>query len=246
MPPFTLKSKKFLDTPDRKRRFNEALFTAIAREYGWMTQVLSFGRDRGWKRELIDALPAGGRPVCADLACGNGELTRLLAQKYPGGLVVGLDLTEAMLMEARRHQGGAAVRYRRADMCATGLPSASQDIVTAGYALRNAPRLEDAVDEIVRILKPGGTAAILEFSRPDAKAGQWLERAALRAWGAFWGLVRTRNPDTYRYIADSLDRFPPQSEFHELLRGSGLIPKHTWRRFFGVIEIVLAQKEPSP
>ena len=242
---FRLRSRDYIDEPDRKRTFNEQLFTAISREYPWMTRVLSFGRDARWKRDMIASLSDWDQPVCVDLACGNGDLTYLLAERYPSGSVLGLDLTEAMLRQARERGPMPHVEFRRADMCETGLPPASCDVVTAGYALRNAPRLDAAITEVARMLKPGGEATLLDFSRPDSHLGQRLELAALRLWGGFWGLVRSANPDTYRYITDSLDRFPTRSRLHAMLEEAGLEVQHARRRFFGVIDIILVRKKSA-
>lgn len=245
MPRFTLKSRDYIDTPRGKRDFNEQLFTVIAREYPWMTRVLSFNRDPAWKREIVAALRPCERPACLDLACGTGDLTRLLARRFPLGRVTGIDLTPAMLEQARRHHPLPNVAYRQGDMARTGIASASIDIVTAGYALRNAPRLEAAIAEIARILKPGGELAVLDFSRPDSRPAQHLETWVLHAWGAFWGTLRTGNADAYAYIADSLERFPSRGHLHAMLESAGLRIQLARRRFFGVIEIVIATRTLS-
>ncbi len=244
MTKFKLKSRDFLGTPTGKRQFNEQLFTAIAPDYASMTRVLSFDRDRAWKRQLIARLPdCTATPQCLDLACGNGDLTMLLAQKYPGAQITGLDLTPAMLNQARHRAISIPnLHWLQGDMINTALPHATFDVVTTGYGLRNAPDLNKALTEIVRLLKPNGLAAILEFSKFDQPWLAHAELAALNLWGGTWGWLRNRNPDAYAYIARSLAIFPHRTELHQKLSDHGL--RIVWKKrfFFGIIEALIMQK----
>ena len=240
---FTHKSRTCIGTPEGKRQFNRELFTSIAGEYAWMKQVLSLGRDSAWKRTMVESLSPRRRPVCVDLACGTGELGRLLTSRFPDATVVGVDLTEAMLREARR-DAGPGQSFLQADMAATGLPAGAYDVVTVGYGLRNAAELDAAIAEMVRLLNPGGEAAILDFSRYDGRWAFSIELALLRFWGGLWGLLRSGNPDTYRYIADSLQQFPTRSSLHRMLETAGLRIRNSRRRLGGIIEIVIAVREP--
>ncbi|TVR67707.1 MAG: methyltransferase domain-containing protein, partial [Spirochaetaceae bacterium] len=98
-----------LASPDRKLRYNRRLFAVVAPRYDLVTRLLSLGRDAAWKRMLLEMLPPdqewsradAGRPAVLDLACGTGDITVLLARRYPRGAVLGLDLTEEMLVRAR-------------------------------------------------------------------------------------------------------------------------------------------------
>ncbi len=207
-----------------------------------MTSVLSLGRDAVWKRRLVRLLPDRPRPVCVDLACGTGDLTRLVAQRFTGGAVIGLDLTPAMLDVARAHTPEPNVRYEQRDIADTGLAPESVDVVTGGYALRNAPVLDDAIREVARILRPGGTAAFLDFMRWPGRFTGWAEIALLGTWGAFWGLILHRNPAVYGYIAASLRRFPSPQELRDRFQAHGLPVAKNVRCLFGITAIVVVQK----
>ncbi len=242
MSKFSLRSNQHLHDPDSKREFNRALFSAIAQEYSRMSGILSFGRDLPWKQAMIKELPEAAAPRCLDLACGNGDLTQLLLERFPGARVVGLDLSPPMLDIARRRfSDQAEVELIEGDMTATGLPGDSFDIITVGYGIRNAPTLDAALREIVRLLKPGGSLAVLDFSRWDRL--DRVELALLRGWGGLWGLIRSGNPDTYGYIADSLARYPQRSELHRRFSDCGLRKERTRRRFCGVVETIIATKQ---
>lgn len=241
---FSLRPAAWLSSPIGKQTFNLALFSEVAPRYDFITRALSLGRDGAWKRRLLAALPDLARPDCLDLACGTGDLTRLLARRYPRGRVTGLDLTPAMLAIARRRSAGgaAAPAYIEGSMHALPCAAASLNIVTGGYALRNAPELGRALDEVARVLRPGGTAAFLDFSKPPARAGQAASHALLKLWGGFWGLALHGNPDVYGYIADSLRRYPDRAALRACFRERGLTPGYSRRFYGGLLELLVVTK----
>jgi len=240
-----LKLRDSLTTPDKKRELNEEMFSEIAAEYDRVTPPLSFGRDRAWKRDLIDSLSPLKSPHCLDIACGTGDLCELLVARFPDAKMVGLDLTEAMLNIARTRAPGTRVTFQAGDMCRMDFPDASFDIVTGGYALRNAPDLTHALAEIRRVLKPGGTAAFLDFSKPPSECFQILEDLALRFWGGLFGLFLHGNPEVYSYIAASLRQFPDRVAFHRLLEENEFTKIKSRLFFFGVIERVTCFKSAT-
>lgn len=234
-----------LADPEAKRALNREIFTTVAPRYDAITRLLSFQRDRAWKKRLVQALPNRTAPVCLDLACGTGDITLLLAAKYPGGRIIGMDLTEAMLEVARQRPAPASIEYHCRDMAQTRLEDASVDLVTGGYALRNAGDLPAVLDEVFRILKPGGWAAFLDFSKPRFRLFQRLELSLLAFWGGFWGWVFHRNPGVYTYIAESLARYPDRPQLHQLFRDRGFAIHSSRLYFFGVMECLTVRK-PAP
>ena len=236
-----LRLRDGLTTADKKREFNKELFSGIAANYDRTNAFLSFWRDRVWKRDLIRSLPPLNRPRCLDIACGTGDLCELLSLKYPDAEIVGLDLAEAMLNIARVRTSGLRVTFREGDMCRMDFPDGSFDIVTGGYALRNAPDLKQALAEIRRVLKPGGTAAFTDFSKPPAKGFQCLEICALAVWTGICGLLLGK-PKEYGYIVASLRQFPDRVALHKLLKKNGFIVVESRLLFFGVIERITVQK----
>ncbi len=247
----TLKLADKLASPERKRRYNEEMFAEIAPRYDFITRALSFWRDAGWKRELVALLPPHDAPLCLDLACGTGDIAFLLAKKYPAGRIIGVDVTEKMLMLARRRNACPNVGFFRQDMMRTNADTASVDIVTGGYALRNAPDLERTLDEIARVLRPGGVAAFLDFSRPASPLANGLQHALLKAWTSLWGFALHRNPEVYNYIAESLRRYPDRAALRSLLERKGFTIEHSRLHFFGITQMLIVRKiastgEPVP
>jgi len=197
-------------TPDGKRRYVRRLFATIADRYDLITVVLSYGRDRRWKKRLVDlAAPrAGARAV--DLATGTGDIAFRLAAA--GAQVAGVDVTYRMIELARNKRAGRSGAespvFLVGDMVALPFADASFDIATAGYGLRNVPDLSAAIDEIHRVLKTGGTALSLDFNRPSNGFVRAVYLAYLTVTGGLLGWMLHGDPDTYRYIPASIRNYP--------------------------------------
>jgi demethylmenaquinone methyltransferase/2-methoxy-6-polyprenyl-1,4-benzoquinol methylase len=227
-----------ISTPEGKRRYVRTLFATIADRYDFITVALSYGQDRRWKRRLVEmASPVAGARAL-DLATGTGDIAFALAAG--GASVVGLDITQRMIELARaklpREHAGPPLRFIVGDMLALPFPDRSFDIVTTGYGLRNVPNLTLAIQEIRRVLKPGGRMLSLDFNRPP----QRLVRAAyllyLTAVGATLGWILHRDPDTYRYIPASIRQYPGAAAVARMLEEHGL----THAQYFPVLGGLMA------
>jgi ubiquinone/menaquinone biosynthesis C-methylase UbiE len=124
-------------------------------------------------------------------------------------------------------------------MCSTGFPDDSFDVITGSYALRNAPDLGLAFREIRRILKPGGTAAFLDFSKPEDASLQALQRRLLWTWCGFWGFVLHGKRHVHGYIAESLGTYPDRTRLRKLIREWGFEQTASRMFFFGMIELIV-------
>lgn len=233
-----------LEAPGRKRLYNERLFTEVAPRYDVITRLLSFGRDGAWKRRLLRLLPETASADCLDLACGTGDLTAMLASRYPTGDIVGVDLNPHMLQRARRRSElrRSGVRLIRASMDSLPFAAGSFDVVTGGYAVRNAPDLSDAFAEIERVLRPGGTVAFLEFSRAPAGPLWGFQYRLLRFWGALWGLLLHGSPEVYAYIARSLAAFPDRRELETALGRAGFVRVRSRALMVGFLALTTCRK----
>lgn len=187
------------------------MFSTIAPKYNFITRVFSYGMDQRWKRLAVRRALL---PACAtvlDLACGTGDFAKLVARQSPQTRVVAADLTETMLQ----------LSNLRHTVCAdaASLPFATGcfDAVFVGYGLRNFPRLEATIEEVCRVLRPGGVLVSLDFFLPSRP---WLRRfylAYLYAQGAVWGVILHGRARVYTYIPDSLRSFVSVKEFSALL-----------------------------
>jgi demethylmenaquinone methyltransferase/2-methoxy-6-polyprenyl-1,4-benzoquinol methylase len=243
---FALKARDYVRNPERKRYFNERHFAEAAARYDFATRAMSLGRDAAWKRALVAALPDHPSPTCIDLACGTGDVALLLAERYPAGTVVGLDIAGPMLARAGVRNRYRNLRFLHGDMDAIPLADGSVDLVTGSYALRNAPELRAALEETRRILRPDGVAAILDFSRPESPSLRKLQYLLLKGWCGLWGILLHGTPAVHGYVAESLEVFPERGRLGGILRAAGFDVSYSRRFFLGVVELTLLRRVPSP
>lgn len=226
--------------PDVKRRYVRRLFGTIADRYDLITVLLSFGRDKAWKRRLVREIGVRAGQRVLDVACGTGDIAYEAAAR--GAVAVGLDLTPRMV-ELATHKGGhASVPFLVGDMNALPIASASCDVVTTGYGLRNVPDLATALIEIHRVLDAGGTFGSLDFNRPERWWIRTIFLAHLTGVGSALGWMLHRDPDTYRYIPESIRRYPGARGVADELRACGFVGVRTIPVFGGFMTIHVARK----
>jgi len=224
--PEKLNLKEHVASKEKKQRYANHLFETIAARYDFFTVFMSYGMDRRWKREMILLLDLKGEETTLDIACGTGDIAFMTAARLTTGRAIGLDITQAMLQIAERKRRARALEnvcFHRGDIM--NMPFADQtfDYVTGGYALRNVPDLAGALREIYRVLKPGGRFLSLDFGKPRFAPLRWLYLHYLMGVGAALGFVLHRDPDTYRYIAESLKLYPGQYELEGIMKQTGFV-----------------------
>lgn len=240
---FNLHARDFLGTPDGKKHFNEKHFAESASRYDIATRGLSLCRDHSWKRKLIASLPDQESPVCVDVACGTGDITFMLAERYGHGEFIGVDLTSEMVELARRRARHDNARFICGDMCKLPMQDSTVDLITGSYAIRNAPDLKQALTEFHRVLKPGGALAILDFCKPNSRVLQGLQFQLLRFWGGLWGLLLHGNPEVHGYISKSLQAFPQERALARIFESGGFRIVESKRHFCGMMMQTLLVRE---
>ena len=215
------------------------MFATIAPKYDFITRIFSYGMDRRWKRLAVSGVPLLASARVLDLACGTGDFARLVAARCPQARVVAADLTEPMLRLAKVRDCVCA------NAAALPFLDACFDVVFVGYGLRNFPRLTVALEEVRRVLKPGGRLVSLDFFLPRAPWLRQIYLLYLYVQGAFWGVLLHGRPRVYTYIPDSLRSFVSAQEFSSLL-GSMEFSEVTSRTFIlGGIALHRAKKRGS-
>lgn len=209
-----------LSTPENKARYVRGLFSTIAGRYDLITVLLSYGQDRRWKRKLTTLAPVRPGSSALDLACGTGDIAAALSAA--GAKTIGLDVTMPMLeIAAARRLGPAGPRWVCGDMMALPFTEGRFDVVTTGYGIRNVPGIQGAIAEIRRVLKPGGMFLSLDFNRPPNAAVRAVYLTYLTVVGSALGFVLHGDPDTYRYIPESIRRYPGARAVSGIIRGQG-------------------------
>ena len=215
------------------------LFTTIAPKYDFITRAFSFGMDRGWKRMAVSRaeLPTHARVL--DLACGTGDFGKLARAQCASAQIVAADLTEPMLRLANVRDSTCA------DAASLPFQPACFDAIFIGYGLRNFPRLDQVLQEVYRVLKPGGVLVSLDFFLPR---NAWLRRiylVYLYAQGAVWGIVLHGRARVYTYIPDSLRNFLTAEEYSSVLGKAEFVKVNARRLLLGGIAVHWAKKRQT-
>jgi demethylmenaquinone methyltransferase/2-methoxy-6-polyprenyl-1,4-benzoquinol methylase len=210
-------------TPDEKTRRVRGVFDSVAGKYDVMNDVMSAGMHRVWKRIAVGlAAPRAGQRAL-DLAGGTGDLARLVAARVgPTGTVVHTDINHAMLAEGRDKliDRGVTLPTVQCNAEALPFPDRTFDIVSIGFGLRNVTRKEVALAEMRRVLRAGGRAIVLEFSRVAATlapAYDWYSFNVLPRLGK----LIANDAASYRYLAESIRVHPDQETLKLMMEQAG-------------------------
>ena len=203
-------------------------FDAIAPKYDLTNRVISFGIDLHWRsvaiRQLADMRPGG---VVLDLACGTCDMALEILRQKRAARVVGADLSRAMLGLARKklsgRSRGADTRITLVNAPAEALPfrDGAFDAVTIAFGIRNVPDFKAGLKEMLRILNKGGRACILEFSTPPSKLWWKVYNYYFFSILPRIGGLITGREAAYRYLTDSVARFPDAREFKAAMVETG-------------------------
>jgi demethylmenaquinone methyltransferase/2-methoxy-6-polyprenyl-1,4-benzoquinol methylase len=195
-----------------------AMFDQVSSRYEWINVILSLGQVAAWRRAMWRAVPEGARAVL-DLCSGNGA--SLAGLRRPGRLLIGADVSLGMLEAAAGHgRSGWAPRLLCADAFRLPLAGGSLDAVTVAFGMRNLRPRPEALEELARVLRPGGVLAVLEATAPRRGATAPLHRFYLRRVVPWVGRL-SRDPSAYEYLSRSIAEFGSGPEFEADLEGAG-------------------------
>ena len=201
------------------------VFSSVAARYDLMNDLMSAGVHRLWKDAVIDWLAPRPGMALLDVAGGTGDISFRFLERIGGdGHATVCDMTQAMLDEgARRAQdrGIGNVDWVCGDAMALPFPDHSFDAYTIAFGIRNVTRVEAALAEAYRVLKPGGRFLCLEFSQIPNPGLQWVyDRYSFKIIPPM-GQAVTGDRDSYQYLVESIRRFPDQDTFAAMIRDAG-------------------------
>lgn len=196
------------------------MFARIAHRYDLLNRVLSLGNDVRWRRALARRVAAASPARVLDVCTGTGDVALGFDR---GPSVVGCDFCLPMLARAggKVRRLGADLAFVAGDALALPFADASFDAVTVAFGVRNFEHLERGLDELVRVLAPGGVLLVLEFSRPHGPAAPLL-RAWARTVPPLVGRLVSGDREAYSYLPESVDRFPAGAALCARLEAAGL------------------------
>ena len=214
------------DVPEtEKAGLVHGVFSSVASKYDLMNDVMSGGIHRLWKDAMMDWLAPRNGQRLLDVAGGTGDIAFRFLRRAPDALAVVTDMTEPMLVEGRKRADAEALAERldwvTGDAMALPFEDGSFDVYTISFGIRNVTRIEDALSEAFRVLKPGGRLMVLEFSQlPNAM----LQRAYdLYSFNVIprMGQAIAGDRDSYQYLVESIRNFPDQDRFAQMISLAG-------------------------
>ena len=230
-------------SPEEREKLVRSVFNRVAGRYDLMNDLMSMGVHRFWKwlfcREVNKTKgQATAEQVFVDLAGGTGDIAKALIDGHRKVLL--LDPSEEMMRVAEKRLGNSC-RYITAAAEDIPLEDESVDVLTISFGIRNTTDIAKSLQEITRVLKPGGHFYCLEFSTPYA----WL-RPFYDAWSRIviprLGAAVAGHPEAYTYLVESIREFPAQEEMAEMIRTAGLINISYSNMTFGIACIHRGEK----
>jgi demethylmenaquinone methyltransferase / 2-methoxy-6-polyprenyl-1,4-benzoquinol methylase len=219
------------------------MFDDVSGRYDLLNRIMSLGQDRAWRRAMARAIPEDARTVL-DLATGSG--VSLDGLRRPGRLVIGADLSLGMLevAAARNESSGWAPRLVCADGFRLPFRDHALDGVTIAFGIRNMRPLADALAELARVLRPGGTLAVLEAAAPApgpfAPIHAWYLRHLVPLAGRM-----SPDPSAYAYLSRSIFEFGSGPEFEAALDEAGFARLDRRRFLLGASRLWVARRAPA-
>jgi demethylmenaquinone methyltransferase/2-methoxy-6-polyprenyl-1,4-benzoquinol methylase len=224
-----------------------SMFDAIAGRYDFLNHLLTAGIDRTWRRRAIASLALTGRERVLDLCTGTADLAiEARTAEPPAARVLGVDFAAAMLHvgreKLRRRRLDQTIALVRGDAMRIPLADGVVDAVMMAFGIRNVENMEAVCDEMLRVLKPAGRLAILEFAIPATAAVReaylWYFNRVLPRIGR----LVSRHHSAYGYLAASVGAFVSPAEFVTILRRRGFVDVSAAPLTLGIVFLYTARR----
>ncbi|MEO1918788.1 MAG: bifunctional demethylmenaquinone methyltransferase/2-methoxy-6-polyprenyl-1,4-benzoquinol methylase UbiE [Paracoccaceae bacterium] len=210
---------------DAKAGMVHGVFTNVASKYDVMNDAMSMGVHRIWKNAMMDWLAPRKGIKLLDVAGGTGDISFRFLKRAGGGHATVFDMTQSMLDAGRLRAEAESMQDSLDWVCgdAMALPFDDNtfDAYTISFGIRNVTRIQDAINEAYRVLKPGGRFLVLEFSTIPNPAMQWAyDRYSFNVIPRL-GQAIANDRDSYQYLVESIRQFPKQEQFAQMIRDGG-------------------------
>lgn len=240
-----MKVTPYEHSSDSKKQQIEQMFDNISPKYDFLNRSLSFGIDVWWRKKMMQELKALELNQVLDIATGTADVA-LATSKLKPNSIIGVDISEGMLSVGRikvEKKGlSSLIKLQKAD--SENLPFSGNifDAITVAFGVRNFEHLSKGLDEMCRVLKPGGKLVILEFSRPRIFPVKQLYDFYFRYFCPWWGKVISKDNSAYTYLYESVNAFPEGEQFLTIAKQSGFKQLKAQRLTFGIVSLYTATK----
>ena len=207
------------------------MFNDIAPTYDKLNHILSLNVDKRWRKKAVNcvkkAISGIERPIVLDVACGTADSTILLAKNLDYTRIHAIDISEKMLeigkekVENLKYEERMKISFTNSSAENIVFHDNVSDAVFVAFGVRNFSDREKGLKEILRVLKPGGTLVILELSEPQNVIIRWLYNLYFKNILPFIGKCVSGNKEAYRYLQNTVEKFPMPAEFMNMLSDCG-------------------------
>lgn len=239
--------KPYQDDTSGKKSQVSKMFNNIAPYYDFLNRLLSLGIDISWRKKAVRQLLTDPRPkIILDVATGTADLALEINRQLSPQHITGIDIADDMLEIGRkkiaRQNLSQVIRLESGDSEDLKFEDNYFDAITVAFGVRNFENLEKGLTEMRRVLKPGGKAVVLEFSKPRIFPFKQLYHFYFKNILPFIGRFTSKDPKAYQYLYESVQSFPDGERFTEILSNVGFKQSKCIPLTLGICSIYVAEK----
>lgn len=232
-------------TGESKKEQVAQMFNNIAHKYDFLNHFLSVGIDKIWRRKAINELRPYRPGKILDIATGTGDLA-LAALRLKPSEIVGIDISEEMLnigqIKVRKLKRDHIIRFEKGDSEQINFAENTFDAAMVAFGVRNFENLQKGINEIYRVLAPGGMLVVLEFSKPKNKLVKFFYNFYSFKVIPLFGKLFSKDNRAYTYLPESVDAFPDGADFLNYMTNSGFVKLKHRPLTFGIASIYSGTK----
>jgi demethylmenaquinone methyltransferase / 2-methoxy-6-polyprenyl-1,4-benzoquinol methylase len=237
----------FEGSGESKKEQVARMFDEIAGKYDFLNRFLSAGIDVTWRKKMLKTLKPLQPKIMLDVATGTGEVAIMAEALLKPEKIIGIDISDGMLELGRdklkTRQLTDVITLQNGDSEAINFPDNSFDAVTVAFGVRNFENLEKGLQEILRVLKPGGMLCVLEFSKPTLPGIEQLYNLYLGIVAPEIAKLVSKNKDAYKYLNNSVRAFPEGNAFTAIMNSTGYKETTCRKLSLGICSLYTGRKQ---
>lgn len=238
--------KPYEDSDLSKKAQVEQMFDNISGKYDFLNHTLSLNIDKGWRKKTVKAISKNNPKVILDVATGTADLAIALNKIPSAEKIVGIDISQGMLdmghVKLKNLKLDKKITLQKADSENLPFEDNTFDAITVAFGVRNFENLETGLAEMLRVLKPGGTIGVLEFSQPESFPFKQLYTFYFKNILPRLGKLISKDDSAYTYLPDSVGAFPYGDAFTKIMNKVGYKNSMSKSLTFGVSTLYTATK----
>jgi demethylmenaquinone methyltransferase/2-methoxy-6-polyprenyl-1,4-benzoquinol methylase len=232
---------------ESKKQQVARMFDEISGKYDFLNRFLSAGIDVTWRKKMLKTLKPLQPKIMLDVATGTGDVAIMAEALLKPEKIIGIDISDGMLElgreKLRTRQLTDVITLQNGDSEAINFPDNSFDAVTVAFGVRNFENLEKGLQEILRVLKPGGMLCVLEFSKPTLPGIEQLYNLYLGILAPEIAKIVSKNKDAYKYLNNSVRAFPEGKAFTAIMNLSGYKETTCRKLSLGICSLYTGRKQ---